>query len=617
VRLLRKFGYVFIFLMVVSANSPLTAKKLIQISGKYLLYSYDHNYIYGRGKIEFSCPSLKITAQQVDIQVDTRIAQFSGDCKIFSGDQIIPADKALLQLDKFNLSYFEYADSIIKKNLKIDKNKPRPVSITIQTTAFAKLRKSLLYFLCHTIDIKSNYDVVGRKVIIFVEGLQSIAFRSFRMNRGLNQGDTVFYVNKLWYYKTTGLVADVFFNLEKGKEKTVIKSTNNLKLHYDIFNKRSFGPRWQFFLTSANTLRFNKKNSLNLALNHVTENMTGASLNHKLQLGNWLNTTLSLDYNKPHHYQEEFWMRSHFNVNMKKGGNLRLNLNWEKKQQFRGEIYYSNNSLKNVSLRASTSYSDLISINDNTDKRLHSNVAVQYSNKIFNLSTEYSLNKDLINDQSQAQPKVLLRFSPFPLYGGLLQCNIHSSLNINHLRQADFKESSFRSNTALDLGTEPLPLSTSTDINLSLRLEQFIDKDPDNNYTSAGLIFRSKQRLWKSASFELMYNYQTRRKTEWWFIRGTTSQDFTALLRVGKPKGTLDAWTSLSYNAKWGKFTTGYLNCNLGITKGWQLQSLFNYDFALQKLNYNLYLVRKAGRIIIRLAYRSLSRDFLIEILPG
>lgn len=608
-------GYLILFLFL--ACMPLTAKKFIRISGDFLLYSYDHNYIYGRGNIVFNGPSIKITAIQIDVQIDARVARFSGDCKIYWNKRVYQADKVLFHLENYGLNYYTYQASIIQKSLVIDKKKSPAKSISIKPITYRKLEKSLLHFICHGVDIKSNFDVVGRKVTIFVEGVQSLSFRSFRMNRGLNQGDTLFYVNKLWYYNSTGLVADVFFNLQKGKEKTTFKTTNNLKLHYDIFNNRNFGPKWQFFLNSSNTLQFNKKNGFNLTLNHITENMSGASLSHNAQLGNWFNSTLTLDYNKPEHYREEFWMRSRFALNMKKGGNLRLNLNYEKQQQFRGELYYSNNSLKNVSFFASTSYSDLIGKDDTADRRLNSRVSLQYSTKLFNLSTEYSLNQDLIRDRSQANPRMRLQLSPFSLYGGLLKCSIYSTLDISHLRQTDIKESSYRSNTAIDLGSDPLAVTGSTDVNISLRLEQFIDKDPDNNYTSAGLVFKGTQKLWNSASFELMYNYQTRRRTEWWFIRGSTSQDFTALLKVGEPKGNFDAWTSLSYNGKWGKFTTGYLNCNIALTKMWKLQSLINYDFALQKLSYNFYLVRKAGRIIIRLAYRSLSKDFLIEILPG
>ena len=245
------------------------------------------------------------------------------------------------------------------------------------------------------------------------------------------------------------------------------------------------------------------------------------------------------------------------------------------------------------------------------------NFSLKYSTKIFNLSADYSLNKDIVHDQSQINPRIDLNFTPFTLYRGLIRFNILSSLNINHLKKADIKDYTYRANVALDINSTKLHLTKQTDLNFSLRLEQFIDKDQDNNLTTAGIILRGKQNIFDFAILELLYNYQTRRRTQKWFISGTNSQDLSAVLKLKEIKGGVKLWTSISYNSKIGKFTTGYLNFDFNIIKNWKIQTLLNYDFEFKNLNYNLYLIRRAGRIALRISYRSLSRKFLLEIIPA
>ena len=38
--------------------------------------------------------------------------------------------------------------------------------------------------------------------------------------------------------------------------------------------------------------------------------------------------------------------------------------------------------------------------------------------------------------------------------------------------------------------------------------------------------------------------------------------------------------------------------------------------FMFRNFNYDFYLIRRAGRIMVRASYRSLSRQFLLEVLP-
>jgi hypothetical protein len=188
-------------------------------------------------------------------------------------------------------------------------------------------------------------------------------------------------------------------------------------------------------------------------------------------------------------------------------------------------------------------------------------------------------------------------------------------LTINYIRESDSSEYVYRANIGLDISSEKLQLTRGFDLNYSFRLEQMIDKDNMNDFTTAGVIIRARQNLFDLAKLELLYNYQTRRKSENWFIQGTTAQNISAILKSQK-KGITEIWASLSYNSKTARLTSGYLNFKIDLIKNWLFQTLMNYDFRFRNFHYDFYLIRKAGRITLRLTYRSLSRQILFELLP-
>ena len=61
--------------------------------------------------------------------------------------------------------------------------------------------------------------------------------------------------------------------------------------------------------------------------------------------------------------------------------------------------------------------------------------------------------------------------------------------------------------------------------------------------------------------------------------------------------------------------TTGFFNFRYHLFKQWSVQSYLNYDFEFDNLNYSIFLERSAGRVLLRASYRSLSKQFQLEIL--
>ena len=606
------FLLTFIFLEIF-----LYSKYHITIEGDYLLYSFDNNYIYGRSNIKLITDDFNVNGGRIEMDVDRRLAFISSECTIFHNNIQIKADVVEIDIEKLHLSYYLFEDRITKKTLIPSKKTFQVKSISFPSMKLKELKKSLLYFVGTKVAIKKNFDIFGFMVTAFVEGMHSISFKKFRMNKGITDTDSMFVLNKLWYYGSMGLVGDVSLNLNKKIKKRLFKSNSNLKVAYDIAEKKTYGSDWTIFFRSLNSLEFSNKNTMNLNMNHITENMSGVSLNYSSKISKTINTGFIIDYKKPHKLKEEAWLRSITSLNLKKFGILNLNLNYEKRKQYRGEITYNNSSIKNLAFAFSSSISNLLTREDLSNKLSTLNFSLKYSTKIFNLSADYSLNRDLIHDRSQSNPRIDFNISPFKLYKGLLSFNILSSLNLNYLKREDVRDNTYQANIAMDITSGNLNVYNSFGLNFSLRMEQFIDEDSENNYTSAGIILRGKQDIFNFGILELLYNYQSRRRTEAWFINGTASQDLSAVFRLKKKGGTVDMWTSVSFNSKTGEFTTGYFNFILNIIKNWRIQTLLNYDFEFDNFSYNLYLIRRAGRIAVRISYRSLSKKFLLEIIPS
>ncbi len=262
------------------------------------------------------------------------------------------------------------------------------------------------------------------------------------------------------------------------------------------------------------------------------------------------------------------------------------------------------------------SFSRLLFNEDLLNRRRESSVSLAYSHRLFQLGADYSFHRDLLQDQSQGTPRFTLKATPFRLYGGLLRLDFASSFLVNRLVLAGRRDQQSRANLTLNLQSEALELGRGSTLTVALAAEQLLEREPRDRYTSLGCVLTCRQRLGSLADLEFLYNFNSRRRTEGWLIQGTTSQDWSALLRLRDNGQRLKGWASLSYDTKAGRFTSGYLDGAVSLVKNWTFQTQMHYDFLFRNFNYDLYLIRDAGRIQLRASYRSLSRRWLIELLP-
>jgi len=602
----------------------LQAKDLLDIKGDYLLYSYDFNYVYGQGNIQLRSKNWSVQAGMVEIDVAGHVALASRGCRVEAGKQKFEADLLEIDLDSLELTFTSFKESIQSWTLPGEPAAAVKGGLAKKITRqdLEGLRKSLLYFLNHRVVISSRYRVYGYQCTAFIEGAQSLSFKKFNLDRG---GDTSqlrgFWVDRIWYYASQGLVFNGHFLLEKAVRRGTAKSSNMLDVKYDFFKQVETGPPLRVNFTSQNTVSLTRKIEAGVNVGFLTDNLFQTRLALKSQWTPGLSSEVAAEYsrtvaNRTVARREELWLRFRSGLQDKLLGTVALNLGYEKQDQYQGDVSLQNQAVKNVTLSMQHSRSRLLYGPDSYNRLSSTQLSLAYSHRLFQMAADYQFHKDLLQDQSQGTPRFTLNATPFTLYHGLLQVNFSSNFMVNQLNLAGKRNDQRRANLALNLQSETIRLGRGPSFTFSLAAEQLLDQERLNRFTSLGGVLKCSQGIAAFAGIDFLYNFNTRRQTEAWLIQGSTSQDWTAVLRLKESPKRFQGWASVSYDTKAGNFTTGYLDCTILLIKNWRLQTQMNYDFIFRNFNYDLYLIRNAGRFQVRMSYRSLSRKFLVELLP-
>ncbi len=585
---------------------------LLEISGDYLFYSYDHSYVTGRGNIKVKTKDYELRGTSIEMDVNARSLILSSSCIInLKETGELTGDMIRSDLSGMNLTLYRFGEKI--EVISVKGSKPKGDFIRKSRKL---LDDSLLYFVGRKFRMKDNFELTGYGVTVFIEGAQSLSFKRFRMDRGITGKKELFSINNLWYTSRSGLITDLSFNLKNDKNKIKFFNREYLKLNYDLFKVRSDSPEPKFNVGTESTLKFSGLSSLMLKGGYITGNSGQASMTWNLKPLKTLTTTLTLDYRDRVKSSPELWIRGNLGLDLKKAGRINIRYNHEKDLGYSGDISYNNNITKSLSFSAVSNISESRIADTIANRISDSRFSLRYANNAINLSANYSLNNDLINDNHRYSPGFILNTSPLPFYNGLLNLNFSSSLLFNTIVRDDSTENSFRSNTALSITGKNLDISKRMFVDITGKVEQFFDSDPMENFTTAGIILRGVHKISSNLSMELLYNFHTRRETRQWLIAGTSTGDITGVLRFMPKSGKLNLWGSVSYDTERGDYTTGFANLRYNLIKYWSLQSYINYDFEFKNLNYSVFLERSAGRILLRASYRSLSKQFQLEIIP-
>lgn len=594
---------------------------LLRVSGAYLAYSYDHGQIYGE-RVAFKLGGWDVACRGLKIDLASRSVLAFGAVELKKDGAALAADELIFDLPAGNPALLRYGDLL--EVLALDPPGPLEEKLraglparrkALDELTLARLQGSLVYFAGKTFEIADSLEVTGYDVTLFIEGIPSVGFAKFSLSLGDKQRTNGLSLDKIWYTKTQGLFGKASFSFQR---ETKIDSLTELYYEEHSILKDYAGLPRQFDLQSNTTLALGAGSRLGLAANYNSTSLWNTRL--------WIDRAWNADknklqfdlaYNKPLQGRDETWIGAQASLDFGAGGRLAIQGKYEIRNQALATLGYNAVFLKRLSLAVQSSYSRILAGGLGGVSRIFTGSAnLTYRADLFSLGTDYFLNEDLQGDTRLTRPQLRMAFNPVTFYGGLLTATLQNVFVVNDFARSGAATRAYNNNSALTVAAAPIAFGNASTLQVNLAFEQFLEKQ-GRNFTSGGLILRSSTRLLESLTLEGFYSVQSRRKSTGWLIEGTTSQDLSGVLRFA-PGDRLRGWVSVSYDPKNGEWKQSFADVTVGLIKNWNFQSLLSYDFYRKTIaNVDLYLIRHAGRFDLRFIWRSISKQFLIELIPA
>jgi hypothetical protein len=581
------------------------------LKGEYIAYSYDFNHIVGR-KVNILFGETSISCNNLKMDITAKAFMAYGSVILKKEDLSLSGDELFFDPENERGVLVSYQKDIVIQSIDADEAESFFAKrSTLDKITLPEIQKSFIYFTGQEIHITKDYQVLGYDVSSYVEGLLSLSFKKIKLSDGLQKSG--FNLDKIWYTRTQGIIVRTSYLFDNKK------NINSLsRIHYEERSvlKDYVGPDRQVDIMNSTNINIDENSTLSLSGNYNSFGLWNVDLWQKQKWSDRFSTNFNVSYNKPINYKGELWFGVQSRIDTEKFGSLSLLGKYEIQNQFIGSLSYGANIVKNIGLLFNSSYSKIkISGSTEYSEILSGVIDLSYNSSLFNVSTNYYLNYDLLGDQLHSQPQILIGLNPMPLYRGLISASIRNIFIYNNLVQNDTRDSTYSNNLVFNLSSQSIYLHKTMNLNFDIALEQFLEKE-GRNFTSIGFIVNTQKEFLPGILLELYYSIQSRRKTENWLIEGTTSQNLSMMFRAN-PTEWLNTWVSLSYDPKNAEFRQSFADLTILFPRKWQFHTLLNYDFFLGKINnIDLYLVREAGRFQFRFVYRSLSKQFLIELIP-
>ena len=315
--------------------------------------------------------------------------------------------------------------------------------------------------------------------------------------------------------------------------------------------------------------------------------------------------------------QGESWLGLQSSLDFDGWGKLAFQGKYETRNQVLANMAYTNTVLRKINVQIVSDYSKMSVRGGGTASEIFTgNFSLSYNANLFNIGGDYFLNRDLFGRQRLSRPQMRIGLNPVTFYGGILTATLQNVFVMNSVDSDQFRSRTYSDNVALNLSTRPILFRPDLSLQINLAAEQFLEKE-GRNFTSGGLILRGNKSFGSAIVLEAFYSYQSRRKTGGGLIEGTSSQDFSGVLRMDL-SDRLKGWISASYDPKSGEWKQSFADLTIGLVRNWRFQSLLTYDFFRKKIsNVDLYLIRRAGRLDLRFIWRSISKQVLVELIPA
>jgi hypothetical protein len=603
-----------------AAGAPSPEGPLLRIEGGYLAHSYDYNQTLGED-VTIDWQGWTIKARSLKIDVPGRQFEVLGQVELIKGSERRTADAFFFEAAKPEGILIRFGPVVEME--AFGRNRPAAeldAEIRIRQAALAgvgweKMRASLVYATAKTIEITPAYEVYGTDITFYVEGTASVGMARFKLSMGDENRSGGFSLDKIWFTRTQGLFGDLRYSILK---ENAIDSVT--QLHYEehsLLSDYSGLPR-QLDLRTSTTWSAGERSKLGLEGDYSSTGLWNARMFLLTRDQAAKNSVLfEALYRQPLGGRGETWLGVQTRLASEKWGRLSFQGRYEMHDQTLAGLAYEKAFGTRLSFRLKTDYSHVrFSNGASASKIFTAGVTLAYSADPIQAAADYYLNSDLLGDRRLHRPQLRFGLTPFSFYGGLLTASFSNVFVQNSVTGSRGASETYNDNTVFSLAAAPFWIRPGLFLRLSLTAEQFVEKE-GRNFTTGGAIIRAAQELGMGVTLEAIYGFQSRRRTRDWLIEGTTSQDLSVYLRI-RPESRLSGWVSIAYDPKYRDWKQGFADLSLGLVRGWKFQSLLNYDFAGRRLaDIDLYLVRQAGRFDLRFVWRSLSKQFLIELVPS
>ncbi|MBM3296251.1 MAG: hypothetical protein FJY83_01490 [Candidatus Aminicenantes bacterium] len=606
-----------------SAGEASAKRAVLRVEAEYIAYSFDRHAFIARNA-SFDLPPYRVSCGTLRADLSARAFLALGGVVLTREGESLRADALSFDPAASGALLLDYGDSLEARSLTLGAGAdaaaaapPPPAKLrAAEAVSLAAVRGSLLYAVCRSLDITPAYDAFGRDVVLYVEGLESVGFRSLKLSAAeaaLSRRPGLS-LNSLWFSRDRGIRGRASYSvLDPGRADSLTR------LEYEEHSviKDFPGPARQADLTTDSSWTLRPDLGLGFRGNANTSGLLDARLwLDKSWAQKKLSTRWDLTLSRPVGQPVETWLGLKAAYDAGGAGRLAAAGRLGSAGQAVGDFSYAARLGGNLDFQASSLYTRVRRGADGARSSiLDGRLRLSYTSRLFNLASDYHLNADLAEGRTLRSPQLRMESGPLPFYGGLLQAGLSNVFIHNTLGGKGSSSSSYSNNTAFRLSAAPVPLARGLLLDFSLALEQFLEKE-GRNFTSGGAVVNLKRRWPAGVTLEGFYSLQSRRRTRGGLLEGTTSQDLSGVLRL-QPSEGLNAWVAASYDPKNGRFKQSFADLTLAVIRGWRFHSLLQYDFVLNKLsNVDLYLIRDAGRFELRLMWRSLSRQFLVELLP-
>lgn len=272
-----KFFPVCLALLIIIMASPfLEAEETLRVKGDYLLFSDDHTYLFGSGKITLSHGKQHITGDLVYIDV----MQLTG---IVYGDVTVKTGGGKEAGEKYDAVFFKgIPPQWLKLRFRDEIITDGPTGLWNSFLIFQKkqpeeLKNAAVYFEFREGRINKNKKIKARLVVPYMMGVPTVPLKKFTIHRGNWADKTLVAFKNVNYTDLDGLSMQFYLRM---REKF---ATGDYRVK--LYERDFFGldaPKRGVIFSGSGSLLVNKNKFLNLnALLNSGDESFNLTLGHK------------------------------------------------------------------------------------------------------------------------------------------------------------------------------------------------------------------------------------------------------------------------------------------------------------------------------------------------